>query len=101
MKVNVWQRKDHGVSHGDISITTPNSYGDIWQKERPESWVFLGTTELTLDLPKKEVEKVVRATIIGTTTNYAGGSITNSHTTVQGNLPIDAYDITVHYKVKE
>jgi hypothetical protein len=97
MKVNIWKRLDKGISQGDISITTSNSAGEDYQKSNPESYMFLGTTELTLEVPKKEVEKVVKA---NTSTYFYENQGTKQRIT-NDYLPEDAYDITVHYKVKE
>lgn len=75
MKVNVW--KD---TEGEIRHMVPFTNRETCGKEC--DWQFLGTAELTLEVPKKEVEKVVK---------WADTDI----------IPPDAYDITVHYKVKE
>lgn len=53
---------------------------------------FLGTLDLPIEVPKKEVEKVIVAEM---TTNGVRQRILNDI------IPPDAYDITVHYKIKE
>jgi hypothetical protein len=83
MKFDVW--KD---SNGELRIGTDIKTAELWGMEK------FGTLELPIEKPKVEVEKTVFIKNF-----YA--SLDEQTKCPALSIPKDAYDVKVHYKVKE
>lgn len=89
MKFNVYQHE-----RGSVYPTEPNSLDDTCMRESTR-YIFIGTLDLPIEPVKREVEKEnVRLSF---STCFDNRNLQN----IYGTVPKDAYDITVHYKVKE
>lgn len=83
--------KIHIDDDGEIRLALPDTYYDRYLKKH---WITHRTIDLPVEPEKKEVEKVIIAKTQNSVTDLYK-MITNDE------LPLDAYDITVHYKIKE
>ncbi len=81
---NVYKRSD-----GFRIASEPYSRDDNYCR-MSDVYTFLGQVTEEIEEPKKEVERVIRAF----------KSKFDTYSTIE-TIPDDAYDITVHYKIKE
>jgi hypothetical protein len=76
---------------GETRTCEPNSGVDRSFRNNT-CWHFIGQVTTEIDVPKKEVEKVVKAEMA----NYGSYQRINND-----RLPHDAYDVRIYFKVKE
>jgi hypothetical protein len=90
---NVYQRKD-----GFRVAVLPDSIDDRFDKNHSDDYTFLGQVTEEIEEPKKEVEKVVEKVGKAAVEYYYH---VEKEKKVFAVIPNDAYDFTVHYKIKE